>query len=197
MATFESDHLCWKALAISLVLHGLLLGLDWPASRGSESAAERLRVVLRPTTTGIAAAPRRLPAGTPGSYGGFPSSAVAGPMPSTAAIPIATGNDAVAEDLSGPDADGLRAYRVGLAVAVQPLFRRPETARWRGSLELRLTVAAGGGVVPELVRPSGLVAMDAAAVEMLRRAAAVTAVPDTLRGRSFSVSLPMEFSPAD
>lgn len=94
----------------------------------------------------------------------------------------------------GLDAEGLRGYRIGLAVSARR-FRRME-AGWRGTAEVRIGVTAAGlALPPELVRPSGQAALDAAALEMMGRAAAATALPDSLRGRAFAVSLPVEFSP--
>lgn len=116
--------------------------------------------------------------------GGEPAPAVAAPI----------GKD-------GPDAAGLRQYRLALAGEARRFRRYPEEARragQEGTAEVRVTVAAAG--VPrhaELAKSSGHAALDAAALEMLDRAAAHARLPASLEGRGFAVLLPVVFEVQD
>lgn len=65
-----------------------------------------------------------------------------------------------------------------------------------GTVEVRVAmVAAAPAADVQLLRSSGDAALDAAALEMFTRAAAGTAVPESLRGHDFAVSLPIVFDP--
>jgi protein TonB len=97
----------------------------------------------------------------------------------------------------GIDADGLRKFRLDLATQARRSKNYPSralAAGWRGTVEVRLTVE-GAGLLrePELVHSSGYVLLDDAALDMLARAAAQTAIPESLTGRTFSVVLPVVF----
>lgn len=101
----------------------------------------------------------------------------------------------------GPDAAGLRQYRLALAGEARRFRRYPEEARragLAGTAEVRVTVAAAG--IPrhaELSKSSGHAALDAAALEMLDRAAAHARLPVSLEGRDFAVLLPVVFEVQD
>lgn len=112
------------------------------------------------------------------------------------APPNSTGMTAPsAED--GLDAQGLRQYRLSLAVASRRFKHYPRQALeqgWNGTAEVSVALAADG--VPQAVRllsSSGHDVLDAVALEMIGNAARNTAVPASLRGRPFSVPLPVEF----
>lgn len=97
----------------------------------------------------------------------------------------------------GIDAEGLRSYRVALAHEIRPYKRHPQStidAGWRGTVEVRVTVRAGGiAQEARLAKSSGHAELDDAALEMLRHALPATPVPAVLREREFSVSLPVVF----
>ncbi|MCX7173310.1 MAG: TonB family protein [Proteobacteria bacterium] len=98
----------------------------------------------------------------------------------------------------GLDANGLRQYRLSLAVESRRFKRYPRQALeqgWSGTAEVRVAVAASG--VPQfaqLLRSSGHELLDAAALDMINNAALHAVVPSSLRGRTFSVPLPVSFS---
>ena len=97
----------------------------------------------------------------------------------------------------GLDANGLRQYRLGLAVEARRFKRYPQEALeqgWSGTAHLSVAVA-GSGVVQSvrLVNSSGHEVLDAVALDILGKAASHAVVPPSLRGRSFSVPLPVEF----
>jgi len=125
----------------------------------------------------------------PVSVGGVPSSPVA-----TKAVTVALAD---AREPHGPDAAGLRQYRLALAGEARRYRNYPEAARragMAGTAEVRVAVSAGIARQTELARSSGHEMLDSAALEMLRAAAARTLLPESLRGQEFAVLLPVVFS---
>lgn len=227
----ESGEIPWWALAGSLGLHALALGVlsGAPVGEGAGVApAEPLRAALRapPGPTGAAAetAARAAPS-VPRQRLSAPVDRQAGdvipPAPMSLASraddagstgdvalpggvpaePSASGPATVAldahPDTHGPDAAGLRQYRLALAGEARRFRNYPEAARragLAGTAEVRVGVAAGAPRQTELARSSGHAMLDVAAVEMLRAAAARAALPESLRGQTFAVLLPVVFS---
>jgi protein TonB len=101
----------------------------------------------------------------------------------------------------GADADGLRQYRLSLAREARRYRNYPARAReagLAGTTELRLVVNAAGGIDDlRLAKSSGHDLLDDAAIEMLRRAATRTPLPESLRGRTFALTLPVIFDLRD
>lgn len=95
------------------------------------------------------------------------------------------------------DAAGLRQYRLALAGEARRFRHYPEVARRAGitgTAEVRLTIGtAGTRHHAELARSSGHAVLDAAAIEMLQRAAERARLPGSLEGRNFAVLLPVVF----
>jgi protein TonB len=100
----------------------------------------------------------------------------------------------------GLDADGVRQYRIALATEARRFKHYPTRAladEIGGTVEVRVAVAAGGQ--PQevaLVRSSGHGLLDEAALEMMRKAAPRTVVPELLRRRPFVINLPVVFDVA-
>jgi len=96
-----------------------------------------------------------------------------------------------------PDADGIRAYRIGLAREARAHRQYPLLARergWTGTAEVRVDVSREGQPRQILLaRSSGHDILDREAVQMMSRAAASATLPDSLRGRAFAVRLPVVF----
>ncbi len=124
-----------------------------------------------------------------------------------AAPPAAASVTPLAETAPGPSieapteaptlsADGLRRYRLSLATQARRFKRYPAqalTAGWSGTAEIRLAVASDGQGEATLSRSSGYAVLDRAAQTMIEQSAQHTPVPETLRGRAFSVVLPVLF----
>lgn len=96
------------------------------------------------------------------------------------------------------NADGLREYRVSLAIAARRFKRYPALARergWEGTTEVALLVSSRLPV-PEviLLRSSGHPVLDRQAQEMMAQAALATMLPESLRGRDLRIVLPVKFS---
>jgi len=115
------------------------------------------------------------------------------------AMPTAMKAVAMAEtDERGPDAAGLRQFRLALASEARRFRRYPEVARragLSGTVEVRVIVDAGGLTRrTDLTRSSGHEVLDTAALEMLHRAVVRTGLPESLRGQEFAVLLPVVFA---
>lgn len=94
------------------------------------------------------------------------------------------------------DAEDLRAYRLALAVGARSHWHYPAEAFQQGQfgvVNVRVSMAGGGAGMVSLERSSGYRSLDAAAVEMLRAALIATDAPEGLRGRRFSLVIPVEF----
>ena len=97
---------------------------------------------------------------------------------------------------AGLSADGLRRYRMGLAAQSRRFKRYPAqalAAGWAGTVEIFLAVDSAGQAVVTLNKSSGHEALDRAAQTMIEAGAQHTPVPDVLRGKAFSVVLPVVF----
>lgn len=114
-----------------------------------------------------------------------------------AALGAASAAAALAPEAEGLDADGIRAYRMGLARGARAHKRYPGIAQergWAGTAEVRIAVSREGRPRQILLeRSSGHEVLDREAVDMMSRAAVSAPVPESLRGREFAVSLPVQF----
>lgn len=98
--------------------------------------------------------------------------------------------------VAGLSADGLRRYRLGLATQSRRFKRYPAqalAAGWAGTVEIFLAVDSAGQAVVTLNKSSGHEALDRAAQIMIEAGAQHTPVPEVLRGKAFSVVLPVVF----
>jgi protein TonB len=212
------------ALAVSIVLHALLLGSAPPRSEaraGSHALAATLRaapaaVVAQAAAVGATAkvSPART-AAAPVARRTAPAQATVSPAPPTVAgdgagnspaqpapqavlAAAASGGAGLADAI---DANGLRSYRIGLAREARSHRSYPPLARergWSGTAEIEVDVPREGAprqVV--LARSSGHDILDRAALAMMSRAAAAAALPDSLRGQAFAVRLPVVFDLAE
>jgi protein TonB len=96
-----------------------------------------------------------------------------------------------------PDMGSLAQFRLALIGAAKRHRLYPENAverGWQGRVTVRLEFGADGALAEALVRrSSGHGSLDRQAVEMLRRAAALTPLPPALRSREFAVEVPVVF----
>lgn len=97
----------------------------------------------------------------------------------------------------GISTDGLRQYRLDLAGAARRFRSYPAQARvrgWEGVAEVTVGVVAGVASTVRVTRSSDHPVLDEQALAMLERAMAQTPLPENLRGRTFTVVLPIRFS---
>ncbi|MBL8428620.1 MAG: energy transducer TonB [Dechloromonas sp.] len=99
---------------------------------------------------------------------------------------------------SSVDQTGLRQYYLALARQAQQFRRYPEEARaagWQGSVTMRLVVSdAGSPLGVSLVDSSGFPVLDQEALDMTLLSARHTEVPESLRGRAFSIDVAIDYS---
>jgi protein TonB len=92
-------------------------------------------------------------------------------------------------------------YRAGLiAAGKRHKGRYPGPARdnaWEGTVHVRIAVARDGAVAVRVRSSSGYPILDREALEIVRKAVAHVRLPDGLRGKSFSVELPVVYNLTD
>lgn len=136
----------------------------------------------------LAAAAPVLPAVTP-------SPAVAPSVPATGS---ASGVLLTQANASGEALDGLRGYRLSVASEARRFKRYPAQAMaagWAGTAEVRLEVGGDGRPRAATVgRSSGHESLDRAALSMIDAGALRARLPESLRGKSFAVVLPVVFN---
>jgi protein TonB len=95
------------------------------------------------------------------------------------------------------DLGSLAQFRLALIGSAKRHRLYPEHAierGWQGRVTVRLAFGADGALAAALVsRSSGHGPLDRQAVEMLRKAAALTPLPPALRSREFAVEVPVLF----
>lgn len=122
-----------------------------------------------------------------------------------AALPAAAGSaPAAGEPTAAPrpgddalDLGSLAQFRLALIGTAKRYRLYPESAverGWHGRVTVRLAFDAEGAIAAALVRrSSGHATLDEQALDMLRKAAALTPVPPALRSREFAVDVPVVF----
>lgn len=111
-----------------------------------------------------------------------------------AGVPAAEQKTAPAAE--GVSADGLRRYRLNLAVQARSFKRYPAQARaagWVGRVELFLSVNSTGQAQVSVNKSSGYGVLDEAGRAMIEASAQRTPIPDSLRGKAFSLVVPVVF----
>jgi protein TonB len=118
-----------------------------------------------------------------------PAVAAAGPV---AGLPLTEAN------ASGEAMDGLRGYRLAVASQARRFKRYPAQAMasgWAGTADIRIEVGQDGRPrAATVARSSGHDALDGAALAMIDAGALRARLPDSLRGRTFAIVLPVVFN---
>lgn len=156
------------------------------AERGVSPVRENARaeaLVFAPNTSSTAALPLAPSART--EEGGVPAGGTAPP-----AI-AASSSEAV-------DADGLRQYRLALAREARRYKRYPALARersWEGVVVVTIIIPLPGALPRvALGTSSGHEILDRQALEMIGQAVLSAALPESLRGKAVSLSLPVRYA---
>ena len=127
---------------------------------------------------------------------GSPSGAIAA-RPSEAQRAAESPGAGTARSGSDADAVTLAQYRLALIGAARRYKRYPAQALdkgWQGRVEIRLVVGANGTIQTSLVKTSsGYEVLDNQALDMVKKAKPLTPIPAALRGREFSVDIPVIF----
>ena len=123
------------------------------------------------------------------------------PVPARAApqaAPGAPGTEASARSGSEADAGTLEQYRLALIVATRRYKRYPAIAMekgWQGRVEVRMLIGANGMVVNASIKTSsGHEVLDNQALDMLKKGKTTVPIPVALRGREFSIDVPVIFN---
>lgn len=120
------------------------------------------------------------------------------PSPSTAGAGTAP---AAAPAPAFDEAGTIAQYRIALMQVASKLKTYPRIAQennWQGRVEMRLTIGPGGGLTSLAVKSgTGYTVLDQHALDMLRRAQPKTPLPAGLRGREFSLEVPVVFGLKD
>jgi len=97
-----------------------------------------------------------------------------------------------------PDTGTLAQYRLALISAAKRFKQYPRIAvenDWQGKAEIRIVIDASGAIATLSVRSSaGHPLLDRQALEMIERAKEMALIPPALRGKEFSVDIPVVFS---
>jgi protein TonB len=129
--------------------------------------------------------------------GSKPAAPVQGrPVPqSNAAAP---GGDVSAKSGTEADAGTLDQYRLALIMATRRYKRYPAIAMekgWQGRVEVRMVIGVDGMVVNASIKAgSGHEILDNQALEMLKQGKTAVPIPANLRGREFSIDVPVIFN---
>ena len=101
----------------------------------------------------------------------------------------------------GPDPGSVARFRLELMEIARRYKRYPRIAQdnnWEGRVELRIAFAENGAMSTLTVKKSaGHAVLDEEAQAMMRSAQAQAAVPPALRGKAFTLEIPVEFSLQD
>lgn len=105
----------------------------------------------------------------------------------------------VAETGSSPDlAEARKTYLFAIAAEARRIKKYPArafAAGWTGTAEIHVTVHAGGIVQPpQLLKSSGYIDIDNAALSITGTALKRTPVPESLRERNIDFVLPVSFT---
>ena len=150
-----------------------------------------------PPPAGVDAAPEAAPAQTERAA---PSAPVA--LEPRTPDPPAAGEPTVrlpsrARLVGESDAGSLDQYRLALIVQAKRYKRYPAQAverGWAGTVEVRLVIAPDGVMRDALIKSSsGYRVLDDQALDMVKKAKPLTMIPPALRGREFSVDIPVIF----
>lgn len=160
-------------------------------------------VLTRPDAAPAAAAPRvSEPPPAPVQQATAPPSVQAPAnvprAPEVQAPPSTPGPAAAPRPADTADTGTLDQYRVALLGAANRYKRYPAIAMekgWAGRVDVRIVIGANGMTQSIAVRTSsGFEVLDKTAIDMVTKAKPMTPIPPSLRGREFTVDIPVIFS---
>jgi protein TonB len=126
-----------------------------------------------------------------------PTSAATAGRPAEAQPATASPGTGAARAGNDADSGTLDQYRIALIGIARRYKRYPAQAMdkgWQGKVEIRLVVGANGAIQASLVKvSSGYEILDNQALDMVKKAKPLTPIPASLRGREFTVDIPVVF----
>lgn len=103
----------------------------------------------------------------------------------------------VSASATGADPGSLARFRLELMDIARRYKKYPRIARennWQGRVELRIAFAASGGIASLSVKKgTGHAVLDEEAQAMIRNAQPQAAIPPALRGKAFTLEIPVDF----
>jgi len=110
----------------------------------------------------------------------------------------ASGAEAAAKSGNEADTGTLEQYRLALIVAARRYKRYPAIAMekgWQGRVEVRINIGANGMIASTSIKASsGHELLDNQALDMLKKGKTTVPIPPNLRGREFSIDIPVIFN---
>jgi protein TonB len=127
-----------------------------------------------------------------------PPPPAAAPAPTPAApAPRAADSAAAPAQNEGVDQGTLDRFRMEILAATRRYRRYPAQAMekgWQGRVEIRLAIGANGVTQSYVIRTSsGFPLLDETALDMVKKGRPLVQVPPSLRGREFTVDVPVVF----
>jgi len=108
------------------------------------------------------------------------------------------GTEAGARYSNEADAGTLEQYRLALIVATKRYKRYPAIAMekgWQGRVEVQMVIGANGMIASAMIKTgSGHEILDNQALDMLKKGKTTVPIPAGLRGREFSIVVPVIFN---
>jgi len=149
------------------------------------------------------ARPAPVPAAPP-LVSGEPAKQAAEPVPVVPAAPAQPAASAEvaaapppAAAASGPDPGSIARFRLELMDIARRYKKYPRIARdnnWQGRVELRIAFSASGGIASLNVKKgAGHAVLDEEAQAMIRTAQPQATLPPALRGKAFTLEIPVDF----
>jgi protein TonB len=124
------------------------------------------------------------------------------PAPPSAAAPAVAKAEpqpaASAPSAELPDAGTLAQYRLQLITVARKYKRYPRVAmdnNWEGTVEIRMVIGANGMIASLVIRKgTGHDVLDQEAIQWIRKAKPLAAIPAALRGKEFTIDIPVVFN---
>jgi len=124
-----------------------------------------------------------------------PAAPVPGPASAARGEPAPAGQPGAAA--GGPDPGTVARYRLELMDLARRYKKYPRIAQdnnWEGRVELRIAIGEGGALSSLTVKKSaGHAVLDEEAQAMIRTASSKATIPPALRGRAFTLEIPVDF----
>jgi protein TonB len=160
-------------------------------TRPSPSAAKAEAAPVAPSAPVTPSAPAAPSSPAP------PQAAPAPSAPAATASAAPSAADASARSSDADEAGSRDQYRLALIGAAKRYKRYPAQAMqngWTGKVEIRLVIGANGMIQSAAVKTStGYSLLDDTALDMIKKAKPLTQIPPALRGKEFTVDVPVIF----
>jgi len=143
-------------------------------------------------------APAEAAAAAPAAAAASAQPAAPGQARTAPPAPAGVTTEAGARSGSEADAGTLEQYRLALIVATRRYKRYPAIAMekgWQGRVEVHMVIGANGMIASASIKTSsGHEILDNQALDMLKKGKTTVQIPASLRGREFSIDVPVIFN---